>query len=233
MRGWKILDVLALGAVAVVFASLLIVLGCTEQEPQEEAKDTKETKKTHQETPSEKPPERTNPMQFRAHKVQCMNNAKNLAGMLEAAAAGRDYPKLRGPNLVLYFAAKGYLKTEDNLSLLFCPGDKRESLAAAGGPEAYADIDLKKQGEYDHLTSYAGRDQLDAKNAAHPGSATVSVLVCDDSEDHHAGRGFVVGLTGGAARWRDKVDNWGLDPATNVVVGEGSVVEELRCLRAE
>jgi hypothetical protein len=227
MRGWTILDAMALAAVAVVFASLLIVLGCTEQEPQEQKKEAA------QEAPAEKPPKRMNRMQFEVHKVECLNNAKNLAGMLEATAAGRDYPKLRGPNLVLYFAAKGFLETEDHFSLLFCPGDEKESLAAAGGPEAYADIDLKKQGEYGHLTSYAGRDQLDEEHAAHTGSAKTVILLCDDSEDHHDGKGFVVGLAGGAARWRDKVDTWGLDPATKVVVGEGSVVEELRCLHAE
>ena len=43
----------------------------------------------------------------------------------------------------------------------------------------------------------------------------------------------MVGLNGGAAKWRDKVDDWNLDPKTHVKVGKESVVEELRCLRSE
>ena len=173
---------------------------------------------------------RRSPTGFEAMKVECMANMRNIVGLLEF---GPRYPVKSGPNLILYLVKKGELEGEDHLNLLFCPGDKNESLVKAGGVDAYYDLDLTRQGEYGHLTSYAGRDQLDDENAARKGSPRTYVLVCDDSEDHHDGRGFVVGLNGGAAKWRDKVDNWGLDAKTRVEVGEDSVVEELQCLRSE
>ena len=172
----------------------------------------------------------TSPVGFEAMKTECMSNIRNIVGLLEF---GRRYPVKSGPNLILYLVKKGEIDGEDRLNLLFCPGDKYESLEKAGGVEAYYDLDLARQGEYGHLTSYAGRDQLNDENAARKGSPKTQVLVCDDSEDHHDGRGFVVGLTGGAAKWRDKVRNWDLDPKTRVEVGEGSVIEELQCLRSE
>lgn len=167
---------------------------------------------------------------FESNKVECMSNVRNIVGLLEF---GPKYPVQSGPNLILYLVKKGELEGESLLGLLFCPGDKNESLARAGGVEAYHDLDLTRQGGYGHLTSYAGRNQFDKENAARKQSPKTFVLVCDDSEDHHGGRGFVVGLNGGAVKWRDKIDDWELPPDTEVKVGEGSVVEELRCLRSE
>ena len=69
--------------------------------------------------------------------------------------------------------------------------------------------------------------------AAKRGSSPAKVLVCDDSEDHHDGKGFVVGLQGGSAKFRDKVDDWEIDISTVVQVGEGSVIPELVCLRTD
>jgi len=168
--------------------------------------------------------------QFEAQKVDCQNNIKQFAGFLEL---GMKYPAYSGPNLLLYFVNKGDLEGRDSLKLLFCPGDAKESLDKVGGVDAYKDIDLKKRGEYGAYTSYACRDQLNAQCAAKKGSPKPVVLICDDSEDHHAGKGFMVGLTGGAVKWRDKVDDWSLNVKTVVTVGEGSVVPELECLRAE
>ncbi len=165
-------------------------------------------------------------------KTDCMNNVKQLVGLLEVSA-GATYPAYRGPDLLLYLVTKGDLVGEDSLELLFCPGDERESLAKAGGAAAYHDLDLSKPGGRGHLTSYAGRDQLDPACAAERRSLPPKVLLCDDSDDHHDGRGFVVGLTGGAVRWRHKVDDYGLDEGTAVTVGAGSIVEELRCLRTD
>jgi len=166
---------------------------------------------------------------FQAHKTECMSNVRNIVGLLEF---GTKYPVQSGPNLILYLVKKGEL-ADGRQRLLFCPGDKKESLKMAGGVEAYKYLDLTLQGEYGHLTSYAGRNQLDVENAARKHSPRTFVLVCDDSEDHHGGRGFVVGLNGGAAKWRDKVDDWKLRQDTYVNVGEDSVVEELRCLHSE
>jgi hypothetical protein len=170
------------------------------------------------------------PTGLKAMKVECMSNVRNIVGLLEF---GAKYPVQSGPNLILYLVKKREIEGEDRLGLLFCPGDKNESLAKAGGVDAYYDIDLTRQGEYGHMTSYAGRNQFDKENAARKQSPRTFVLVCDDSEDHHDGRGFVVGLNGGAAKWRDKVNDWDLSRDTKVTVGEDSVVEELRCLRTE
>jgi hypothetical protein len=152
---------------------------------------------------------------FGSANVECMNNVKNLVGLLESVDG--DYPRFSGPNLILYFVVQGWLESEDELALLFCPGDVREHL----DPTAYRDLDLT-EGGHGHLTSYAARDQIDqACRAAREGNEVV--LVCDDSADHH-GNGYVVGLTGGAARWREHADDW--------APGPDSEIEELRCVRA-
>lgn len=169
--------------------------------------------------------------QFEAQKVDCINNVKNITGLLQSTNPQR-YPNHSGPNLILYLVNKRELVGKDSLKLLFCPADAKESLDGAGGVDAYKDVDLGKR-EYGGLTSYAGRDQLNSECAAKKGAAEAHVLVCDDSEDHHDGKGFVVGLTNGAVKWRDKFDDYGQRQDAPVEVGEGSPVEELVCLRAE
>ncbi|MHC4932249.1 MAG: type II secretion system protein [Planctomycetota bacterium] len=169
--------------------------------------------------------------QFEAKKTECMSNVRGIVSLL-TATGGLRFPEHGGSNLILYLVKKGDIEGEDNLKTLFCPGDMEESYDKAGGAEAFKDLDLKKKGEYDHLTSYAGRDQLRKNCAAKKGGKTV-VLVCDDSEDHHDAKGLVVGLSNGAAKYREKVDDYGVDAGTPIQVGEGSAVEELDCLKAD
>ncbi len=229
-----LLDVAALGMIAAVLAAIILVVGCSgdasESQPKENAKP--ETPDTPEKRPAA--PTRKSRLEFERDKLLCLNNLRNLAGLIEMTGAMRGrYPMLSGPNLLLYFVVKQEIdpRSEKRLETLFCPGDAKESLKKAGGREAYQSIDLKTGG-HGHLTSYAGRDQRDLKSAAKPGGREV-VLVIDDSDDHHGGRGFVVGLIGGAARWYDKVDRWKLVRDAKVVVGPDSNVEELRPLRAE
>ncbi len=173
--------------------------------------------------------------QFEQRKLGCINNCRNLAGMLEARGteAGK-YPILSGPNLLLYFVVKREIdhKSTDRLGILFCPGDASESLEQAGGLSAYEKLDLNKTGQYGDLTSYAANDQKNGSCAAKPGGRE-KVLLCDDDEEHHDGKGFVVGLTGGTAKWWDKYDKWKVAIETKMEVGEGSEQEEFQCLRAE
>jgi hypothetical protein len=160
-----------------------------------------------------------------AQNTDCLNNVKNLVVLLERMENTGD----SGLPWLLALVDIGEIQGEDNFELFFCPGDARESLSAAGGPAAYEN----RSGDLGRYTSYAVRDRADpACRALRVGGEPV-VLICDDSEDHHDGKGFAVGLSGGAVRWRHKADDWGLDVDTEVVVGEGSVVEELRCLHAE
>jgi len=170
-------------------------------------------------------------VQGKATKLQCQDQVRNLVGLLESANAQR-YPEHGGPNLLLYLVVKGQVRGQDALNTLFCPGDLNESLKDAGGVEAYDKLDLKLR-EYGHLTSYAAREQRDPKKRARKGAMPPQVLICDDSEDHHGGKGIVIGLTGGAAKWRDKVDDYELDLKAPLIIGEGSPVEELVCLSAE
>jgi prepilin-type N-terminal cleavage/methylation domain-containing protein len=170
--------------------------------------------------------------QFEAKKTECMNNVKQIVGLLEIAG-GTSYPKYAGANLILYLVKAGDIEGEDRIKVLFCPGDELESLKQAGGISAYDDLDLSKRGEYDHLTSYAGRDQLTKHCVAKKGSTKAFVLICDDDEDHHDKRGFVVGLTGNQVKFRNKVEDWGLDKKATIAIGEGSEVEELQCLVAD
>ena len=167
----------------------------------------------------------------KSNQIQCTDQVRNLVGILEGAQAGR-YPEHSGPNLLLYLVVKGEVRGRDALGTFFCPGDMEESLKTAGGVEAYESIDLNRR-EYGHLTSYAARDQKDPKKRARRSAMPAQVLICDDSEDHHNGKGIIVGLTGGAAKWRDKVDYYELDIKVPLVIGESSSVEELVCLTAE
>ena len=164
-------------------------------------------------------------------KYACIQHVSQLVGMLEATPD--RYPRHDGPNLILYFVKKGDIAGEVSLELLFCPGDRDETLAQAGGVEAYKNLDLSLKGEYGHLTSYAGRAMTDRDCRVPRGTPIPTVLVADDSEDHHFGEGIVVGLSGGAAKFRDKVDDYEMDRDTPLFVGEGSIVEELVCLRSE
>ena len=160
-----------------------------------------------------------------------MNNGRNLVGLL---TVGGDYPKkFGGANLILHLIPKGEIEGEDNLKNLFCPGDPDESFDGAGGAAAYANLDVSKKGEHDHLTSYAGRDQDNKACRAVSGSTKQVVLICDDSEDHHDKKGFVVGFTGGAVKFRHKFDDWQMDVKASVEIGEGSTVKELECMRAD
>jgi len=168
--------------------------------------------------------------EFEAQKTQCMANIRNMVGLLEF---GQKYPEKSGPELILYLVRKGEIQGTDRLELLFCPGDTSKSLTKAGGEDSYKDLDPTKRGGWGHLTSYAGRDELDPKCRAEKAAGKAVALICDDSEDHHGGKGFVVGYTGGIVKWRDKDDDWRLRPDAEVTVGKDSVVPELRCRRED
>lgn len=168
--------------------------------------------------------------QFEAKKTECMNNVRNLVGLVET---GGEYPKFGGANFILYLVNHGELKGQDQLKTLFCPGDTKDGWDSSGGVDAFKDLNLDKR-EYDRLTSYAGRDQTRTGcRAAKGGTQESIVLICDDSDDHHQGKGFIVGLSGGSTKFRDKVDDYGGKIDTPVQVGEGSSVEELKCLSGE
>jgi len=165
--------------------------------------------------------------QFEAQKTQCMNNVRNLTQLMVAAP---NYPPYSGANLALYWVNKRDIVGEDKLKGLFCPGDTVDTWVLSGGVDAYKDIDLSKN-DYDKLTSYAGRAMTDRNCAAKKGEMETKILICDDKQQNHNNKGFVVGLNDGATKWRDKVDDWKLDLTTDVEIGEGSVVPELQCMR--
>ena len=160
--------------------------------------------------------------------MECTRNVQQLVGLLES---GERYPAASGANLILYLVHKGAVQGRDELEVLFCPGDERETLRDAGGEAAYKDVDLDRQ-EYGHLTSYAGRDQSRPEIRARKGARSV-VLIADDSQDHHFDQGIVVGLSGGVAKWRDKVDDYEIRSDAELLVGPGSSQPELACLRAD
>jgi len=167
--------------------------------------------------------------QAEAAKAECTSNVKNLVGLMVPLD---KYPDYSGPNMLLYFVIKGDInKDRDKLKVLFCPGDTT-GWGGSGGVEAYKDLDLKKR-DYDRLTSYAGRDQTNRACAVRKGDSSTQVLVCDEDEQYHGGKGLVVGLNDGSAKWRDKVDYYSMAIEKPIAVGEASEIEELKCLRRE
>lgn len=169
--------------------------------------------------------------QFEAKKTECMNNVRNIVNLL--TVGGKIPIKYSGANLILYLVPHGDLEGEDNLKILFCPGDINDTFDGAGGGEAFQNLDLSKKAEYGHLTSYAGRNQSNSVCRVQSGTAKQEILVCDDSEDHHDKKGFVCGFTGGAVKFRHKFDDWQMDVKAPVSIGEGSTVKELECMVAE
>lgn len=167
----------------------------------------------------------------KANIAECQNNVRNLAGLLTGM---KKLPTKGGVNLLLVLHKKGDLPDEGKLQLLFCPGDETgDTWERSGGLQAYKDADLNKAGEYGILSSYAGRDQMDRDCAASLSSTKTQALLADDSEDHHNKKGFVIGYTDGAAKFKEKYSAWEIAVDTEVKVGEGSEVEELKCLRTD
>ncbi|MGQ0614787.1 MAG: hypothetical protein ACT4PV_13710 [Planctomycetaceae bacterium] len=164
-------------------------------------------------------------------RIHCLSNVKGLANLL-ILGSGADFPAQSGANLLLVLVVKGDLQGKSSLKTLFCPGDLQESWEKAGGAEAYRDLDLSVEAKRGHLTSYAGRDQLDPERAAQKGGERV-ILVCDDSEDHHGGKGIVVGWSDGGAQFLGKADYFKLGRDVPLVIGADSTIEELRCLMAD
>jgi prepilin-type N-terminal cleavage/methylation domain-containing protein len=162
--------------------------------------------------------------------TECQSHQRQICALL--ITADDKAWQMSGPNIALYFVKTGDV-SGSNLKLLFCPGDvPNENLDKAGGEEAYKNLDLKGQ-QFEHLTSYAGRDQSRSDCAVKKGTTSPEIMLCDDSEDHHNKKGFVCGYNDGSAKWIDKVDVWDMDLATVVTIGEGSPVKVLQCLRSE
>ena len=172
--------------------------------------------------------------QEKANIAQCTNNQRQLVQTL-VSLDGTKFPnKYAGVNLLLYlFRAHHIDMAEENLQLLFCPGDEMDSWERAGEMQAYKEADLMKAGEYGLLSSYAARDQTDRECAAIKASTKPQAMISDDSDDHHNKKGFVIAYSTGAVKFRQKFEDWNIDVETEVKVGEGSQVEDLKCLRTD
>ena len=170
--------------------------------------------------------------QFEQNKIGCISNCSNLSKLLQLAGKN-NYPAYSGANLLLYFVKRNDIEGKDNLQVYFCPGDSN-AWQRSGGLEAFkpSNIDLKKH-EYDDLTSYAGRRQLDKQCTAKRGATGTFVLMADQDEGHHDKRGIVVGLNGGRAVYRDKFDDYGMSKDQVLDIGEASSEDELKCLQAD
>ena len=222
-------EILVVVGILVILAALVLVLAPgTEPAPHVEELWTDETPGNTGEPPPV--PRPMTKLDFERARVECMTHVRGIVSLLNFTGT-LGYPQHSGTSLLLYLVKKGDIDGEKNLAVLFCPGDVNESLGLAGGEEAYRSLDFALRGDYGHLTSYAGRDIL-KKGPSVKGRRTV-VLICDDSEDHHDGKGMVVGLSNGAVKWRDKVENYELSPDQKIEVGEGTKVPELECLLAE
>ena len=166
--------------------------------------------------------------QFEAKKLECQNNVRQLLSIIELGEGAR-FPHHNGSAVLHYFVLRGDLQGEDDLETLFCPGDLDASLRQAGGVEGLRAL---RQGDsFDHATSYAVRGFAEKGCRVSKGARGSVVLIADDSDDHHDGRGIIVGLSGGAVKWRSKFDRYGLAPEESIEIGTESAVEELRCLR--
>ena len=69
-----------------------------------------------------------------------MNNVRNLTALIVLVP---DLPKTDGASAILWLTHVGEIEGEDNLRILFCPGDAEESFP---GADAYRDIDPRRKG---------------------------------------------------------------------------------------
>ena len=167
----------------------------------------------------------------KANIADCTNNVKQITGLL-IGTKGSRFPNYGGVNLLIYLNKNGDLPDEGKLRLLFCPGDEFDTWDRVS-VQAYKDADLSKKGEYGELSSYAGRDQTDRACTASKSSSKTQALLADDSEDHHNNKGFVIGYNDSSAKYREKFDDWKISIDTEIRVGEGSEIKDLKCLRTD
>ncbi|MFQ5845871.1 MAG: type II secretion system protein [Planctomycetota bacterium] len=168
--------------------------------------------------------------QFKKNQIACINNCRNIAALL--IVEGKLPPK-DGVNMLLWLVKKGDILGENIKASLFCPGDQ-VGWEHSGGLEAYkgSAIDLNRH-EYDDLSSYAGRKQLDKACSVSLTSAEPAILVCDQDEKFHDDKGICVGMTDGSAKYRDKLADYEKGQDQPLEIGEASDVEELRCMQAD
>ena len=172
--------------------------------------------------------------QEKANIAECTNNQRQLVQTLISLDGTKFPKKYAGVNLLLYlYKARHIEMAEDNLKMLFCPGDERDDYESAGKMQAYEEADTDKVGEYGLLSSYAGRDQSDRECAAIKSSTKPQAMIADDSDDHHNKKGFVIAYSTGAVKFRQKFEDWNIEVDTEVKVGEGSQVEDLQCLKTD
>lgn len=171
--------------------------------------------------------------QQKAQITECTNNQRQLVQTLIQLDGTKFPKKYAGVNLLLYlYKAKHLAMAEDNLKLLFCPGDGKDAWETSGGIKAFEEVDLDRAGEYGTLSSYAGRFQTDRECAAIKSDTKPQAMIADDSDDHHRD-GFVVAYSTGAVKWKHKFDDWNVDPDTEIKVGEGSEIPDLKCLKTD
>lgn len=170
----------------------------------------------------------------KANQTECIHKQGQLVKTLIALEGTKFPSKYGGVNLLLYlYKARHIEVADDNLKLLFCPGDAQDTFDRSGGMDVYKAVELDKAGEYGMLSSYAARDQTDKECAAIKASSKPQAITADDSEDHHLGKGFVVAYSNSSVKFRQKFEDWNIDPEAEVKVGEGSEVEDLKCLKSD
>lgn len=172
--------------------------------------------------------------QEKANIAECTNNQKQLAQTLISLDSTKFPDKYAGVNLLLYLFKAGHIDmAEENLQLLFCPGDEGDGWETSGKMKAYKEADINRNGEYGMMSSYAARNQTDRECKAIKSSTKPQAMICDDSEDHHNGKGFVIAYSTGAVKFRQKFEDWNIEIDTEVKVGEGSEIEDLKCLNTD
>ncbi len=145
------------------------------------------------------------------------------------------WPRYSGKRFVLSVLATGDVDRSNpkNLEIFFSPGDKQRSVKKAGGPDAYKGITKQalREGKLPvaHLTSYAGRRNLEREHVVTPAEEKAGTAVIADLSFPDIA---IVGFTNGAVRTMTR-KQLGLGPEDPIVVGDKSKSELLRSLSSD
>jgi prepilin-type N-terminal cleavage/methylation domain-containing protein len=169
----------------------------------------------------------------KANIAECTHKQGQLVKILIGLEGPKFPSKYGGVNLLLYLYRAGHLDiNEDNVKLLFCPGDEIDVFDGTT-LQAYKEVELEKAGEYGGLSSFAARDQTNKECRASKSSTAQQAMLADDSEDHHNNKGFVVAYSTGSVQFKQKFEDWNIEIETEVKVGEGSEIDDLKCLKTD
>lgn len=169
---------------------------------------------------------------LRAERTKSADNLRSLVLVLLSGdvGIGRPFPALSGKRFVLWPVAKGLMKPDAALTLLFSPRDGTRSVERAGGPAAFEALTMEalrdEKTDVDRFTSYVGRLNGSREHVLTPTELEAGAAILADLSFPD---GAIVAFTNGSVKWLSRED-LGIPAGHPIVAGPESESEILRHL---